>query len=135
MRFGAYIVLVISMSVVFYFLGYTSIASNLMNKQGDQFLSPQCPTDTPDCNTGVIDKIILLGGVALAGTAIASLIGGFGVLYIIPMLILMAILEYFIFPFSFIIDNSLDPMIGTPLILFLNMFTILSIVNFIRGGV
>jgi hypothetical protein len=71
--------------------------------------------------------------IAIAGFAV-SLLTGFGAMYIMPLLMLLAFLNYVVFPISFIADPLLPAYVKYPLFAFFNIIGILAYVSFIRGG-
>lgn len=72
----------------------------------------------------------------LGVSAVASfLLGGasFSAVYIIPLFILGVLANVFVIPSAFFFDNSLG-FIGTVLGLIMNLWLMLAIVNFMKGG-
>jgi hypothetical protein len=131
MRFTAYIIFVFSVSLVLYFLGYGPIV-NVFNSRGGSILNIDCPEGTPFCT----DNNVILGAifsvVLLAVGALILLITGFSAMYIIPAVILIAVLNFLIFPFDFIF--SAPTYISVPIVAFFNIISVLAVLNFIRGG-
>lgn len=149
MRLETYIMLMFSISIVFYFLGYTSPLMMVLNNQGctqaqidaaaiagtslscsitpSSFLTVLASNMTSD------NAIAALLGIAVIGAAV--LLSGFGAIYIIPLMMLLAFMNYVVFPISFIFDPLLPAIIKYPLIVFFNLLMILSIISFTRGSV
>jgi len=77
---------------------------------------------------------VLIGMTLVAGT-VGALFGGFGSMYIIPMIILAAILNWFVFPLGFIVGTGVLPdFLSVPLVVVFNVLMILAVVTFVRGG-
>ena len=136
MRFATYVFLLLSISIVFYFLGNTSILSDILSRQGDK------PID-PANILGLLASEILSGGLNTLGpligvasiAAVVSLLGGYSATFIIPLLILLIVLNYTIFPLSFLLSPDLPALIKIPLWVTFNILTILALLDFVRGRV
>lgn len=143
MRLGAYVFLLFSISVILHFLGYQDVLSYIFDMHQNGIMEISCTQEqqAEGC-VGIINLILevilsptgVLTTIGLAGLFVAALITGFSAMYLIPLLILLAILNLLVFPFSFIFDGTMPVLISTPLILFFNFLTILTITNFVRGG-
>jgi len=138
MRFAAYVILLFSISAMAYFFGFPSILlylyenngsgnldmTSFINSMADTILNPENGTAT-----------LLLGGIILASTLATFLGGGYLAVYLVPMLILMAVLNLVVFPLSFIFDAALPLEFKVLISGFFNVLTVLAAVGFIRGNV
>jgi hypothetical protein len=116
--------------------------------QGSGFLTAVSndPMGTNQPNNNIVDRIIaflstggtgqvVIGTVITAVvTSIAILLSGFGAIYIIPVIILIAVVNLFL-PSLAYITTGMPTLLAIPLTLFLNLLLFLAIVNFIRGGI
>lgn len=84
-------------------------------------------------DTVLSDIGLLALGIITAVGVVASLLAGFGATFLIPLLILTAIMTYVVFPISFIFDPSLPILLKAPVLVLFNILTIFSIVDFMRG--
>ena len=145
MRLGAYLILMFSLSIGLYMFGEVPVVMALTSSYNLQGGSTLMVGVSSGANVGqlqnnaVIDKIVsvLIPTVGVTGilAATAVLFMGFGAIYIIPVLIVVALLNLFIFPFSFLVTGTMPDFIAMPLAIFLNLLLVLSIVSFVRGGV
>lgn len=72
--------------------------------------------------------------IAAAGI-LSSLLLGFSAIYVMAIIILLAILNFFVFPFGiFINDAIIDPYLQLPLLFVFNVLTVLGFTDFVRGG-
>ena len=132
MRLTAYIILLFSISFVFYLLGYTNLLTYYAEQQGgtldfDGVLKTLTQAILSD------EGLSILLGVAITGL-VATLIGGFGAMYVFPIVMLLVFANYMLFPLSFLLDQSLPEIIKLPLIVLFNLLTLLTIITFVRGG-
>lgn len=132
MRLTAYVILLFSISLVFYLLGYTNLLSYYSQHQGGtmdfvNLLKTLAQAILSD------EGISILLGVAITGL-VATLLGGFGAMYIFPILMLLTFANYLLFPLSFLLDQSLPDIVKLPLIVLFNLLTLLTIITFVRGG-
>jgi len=126
----AYIFILFGMSAVLYLFGYTSpfldivshtqgnIATDLLNQFMLLFTSEEFLT-------------------FLGLSAVVSFFSGgsnFSVTYLIPILMLLAMLNFFVLPTSFILSMEVDPFIKFLVGGFLNLFLVFAMLEFIRGG-
>jgi hypothetical protein len=136
-----------SMSLVLYFMGFSSPLLYLWNNQGAHALEPVCdPATQLNCqNTGVLNRLtmailpsgdlLIAGLIALAITGlVASLLGGFSAMFIIPLLIVSAVAVYLVLPFSFIFSMAMPDEIRIPLFVFMNIITVIAFIDFVRGS-
>jgi hypothetical protein len=81
-------------------------------------------------------SLALIGLSALIGFAFARIIaGGFSVMYIIPLIMLLAILNYVVFPLSFIFDAGFPEELKIIFVVFFNLLTVLVGLGFVRGSI
>jgi hypothetical protein len=148
MNFTNFVYLSISIALVFYFMGAGPMVQ-LYNQQGGGFLKLSCPADNlaygsisnatgtytnpPSACTNTffaqLSTVLLIG----IGGIVAGILLGFSAMFIIPVMLLWAFITLFVFPFSFLLDPSMPPMIIIPLTVILNAITGLALLNFIRG--
>jgi hypothetical protein len=144
-----YLVLIFSLAVVFYFMGYQSPLLEVLANQGctqseleaaeAAGVSINCAMDVQSFVAKLASNITTdtslqgLIGVAIIGFAV-SLLTGFATMYIIPLIMLMVFLNYVVFPISFIADPLLPDMVKIPLFVFFNLLGIMAIVSFVRGS-
>lgn len=116
-------------------MGYQPIIS-VMSEKGSSILNIACtgestPLEVLQCQ----DQHVVVGAtmfwLLLAGV-LATLLTGFSAMYVIPIIILIAVLEFFMFPLSFLF--SLPDLLLHPILAFFNIITALSVINFVRGG-
>lgn len=145
MRLGAYVLMLFSMSLVFFLMGYDplllSSANSYSQSMNNTYTAQGGSTLTEGGVIGAMAGVTLEPNIAIAtiiGALVAayaaSLVMGFSAIYIIPMAILIGILNLLIFPISFIVDPSVPQIISIPAVVLMNIFLILSILSFVRGG-
>ena len=133
MKFANYIYFLVGISLVLYFMNQQSILMYVYENQGGQ------PLEIMNILSLMADMILteegitLLLGVAVTGI-VATFLGGYGATFLVPMIILLAVLNYLVFPFSFLIDPATPVIISIPLTLLHNVFQLLAVVDFISGG-
>lgn len=130
MRLTGYILLLFSISLVLYYLGYGPII-NIFTERGAQPLSITCETGETFCT----DSTVVLGAiiaVTLGASVLVTLVAGFSAIYIVPLLLLIALLNFVMFPFDFIM--SAPEAISIPILTLFNILTVLAVLNFVRGG-
>lgn len=134
MRFGAYVMLMFSIALVMYLLGFQSILLYIWTNQNENALEHKDVLTEIAHSITSEEGLQLLLGIAVIGV-VATLLGGFGATFLVPLLILLVVLNYVVFPISFLIDPNVPAIIRIPAIIFINILTILSILDFIRGRV
>jgi hypothetical protein len=112
----------------------------LFNQQGNGFL---------DFNSilNIITSSILNGasgtgplaviGLGLVASAATAMILGFSALFVIPIVMLIALLNFLVFPLSFLVTAPNDPVASAfyvPFVVFMNILCVLALASFIRGG-
>lgn len=135
MRFSGYVLLLFSISLVFYLMGFKSVLLvTLFDNQGGDAFEPQGFLGKVAEGTLAPQNAIALLGIGVVATLAVSLVAGYAAIYIIPMAILIMILNFVVYPFSFIIDPATPDIIKFPLVVFFNILSILALLSFIRGG-
>lgn len=80
----------------------------------------------------------LLGAmlVVLAAAGIlANLLLGFSAIYVLPIVIIIALMNFFVLPYGIFINPAIiDPSLGIIIIFLLNVFQALAVADFVRGG-
>lgn len=125
-----YVFILFGISAVLYFFGYTS-----------PFLDIVTNTQR-DIAVGLLNQFILIFTSAtflaiLGVSAVASYFTGgsnFSVTYLIPILLIMSMLNFFVLPTSFILAMEVDPIIKFLVGGFLNIFLAFALLEFVRGG-
>lgn len=150
MRLSSYIFLLFSIGLIFYFMGYTSPLLYMFNTQGGRAITISCNSDQlseaefDECKNKALlnvmlsnltsdENLRLLLGLSILGL-LTTFLGGFGAVYIVPIILALTFLNYVIFPISFIFDPSFPAIIGVPMITLFNLLAIMAVVNFVRGG-
>ena len=143
MRLSAYVMLLFSISLVFYMMGNQPIMLKMFDSQGNSTLgtTPVSPEEVRDGDppldgdgTSILGLILLaLGGLTVLGI-ITGQIGGFAAIYIIPFILLFMLMNFFVFPLDFIMAEDVPEFIKYPIAVFFNLLLILAVLSFIRGG-
>lgn len=137
MRLGAYVFLLFSLSVMCYLFGYPSILLFMYNNNGEA--NQDLPSLISNMAAAFLNPSNGLALLAVAGLAVSVLAaflgGGYIAIYLVPMIILVFILNFVIFPLSFIFDSALPTTIKVILVSFFNLLTILAGTSFVRGSV
>lgn len=145
MGLTTYIFILFGISIAFYFAGYQPLLFQLF----------QCPAaGTPGggglaaCSEiqnpfsgGIINQIFALitNPAFLISIGLAAFVpfltgGNFSVLYVIPIAILFALSNFLILPTSFLLSVNMPVEISVILLGFMNLWLMLIVVEFIRGG-
>lgn len=130
MRFVAYVIMLFSFSVILYYMGYGPIIT-IFEEKGAAPLSISCPAGNPFCT----DTTVVIGAmifIILSAGILVTLVSGFSSFYIVPLLLLIAVLNFVIFPFNFIMSAPTE--LAVPVMVFMNILTVLAVLNFVRGG-
>lgn len=127
-----------SISLVLYLMGYSSLIINTYAEHAKESSSSGF-LEISDVLRIMANAVLSPSGLQLlligAVAALSSLLlGGFGSMYIVPMMLLLSILNLFVFPFSFIVSASIPSYVSIPLVVFINLLTLLCITTFVRGG-
>lgn len=153
MRFSAYVLFLVSISLPLYMVGYTNVVNEFLSPKqitstgteftlGNQTLSISCSSGDPYCqntpSSSNISIMWLLFAILLGAGVLAALLGGFSAMYIIPALIIIAIVNLVVMPYSFLFDPSIPESVFNflfiPLIAIFNIITVLAVIDFVRGG-
>lgn len=137
-RFSTYALFMTALTIILYFMGSPSIITALQasNSWGSA-INPTCDNDPLCASKSNNNSIVgaMLAGVALAGVALAGFLLGFSAIYVLALVIVIAILNFFVFPIGiFITPEVIDPYIGFPLLFLFNVIEVLAITDFVRGG-
>lgn len=134
MRLGAYILLMFSISLVFYLMGYKSVALQALYdaQAGGTF---DISVFIGKLAEGALAPQNALGTVlALIAGAAATLVMGYAAVYIIPLAFLLIFLNTVVYPFSFVIDDAMPNEVKVPLVVLFNLLSIMAVLSFTRGG-
>lgn len=140
MRLWTYTIIMFAISAVLYMMGYSSILGSM----GSSILIASSNTATSVNplsiltmwnNDGSVFDIIMVFLVVLIGAGVITQSLGFGSFYIFPAIIFFAVMNFIVFPFSFILDPNVDmPVIlKIPIIALFNIMLVMAIISFIRG--
>jgi len=148
MRWVAFVILMISIVIVFRYLGDQSIYDLMISKGSNNVQLVNC-----DLGTAAVDPVQFFNGVCnkqgtiLAGMlvilAAASLalraITGFAAIYLVPLVFLLIFLNFFVFPVGIILGTdsatTIPVDISLTLRLIFNALYVLAIISFVRGNV
>ena len=142
MRFSSYIIFLTCVGIVLYFMGYTPLVS-IFNEKGTGLVTLTCQLPDTAISIQSLDQLqpncdsqtVVMGAIFMLITVVAIIVGlitGFSALYIIAAVILMAVVDFFVFPMSFLL--SAPDLIRYPSLVLYNALTVLAAVSFIRGG-
>jgi len=141
MRLVAFVILMFSMAVVFYFMGFQSPLLSVYSAQGGQNINPASFLQL--LGQSILNNAAAAGllGLAIAATSVAALIlSGYSAIYLIPIIFLGAVLNLLVFPISSVLGQcnttacSTPPELSIPLIVFFNLLWLLTLLGFARGG-
>jgi len=132
MRLEAYVIFMFSFTVVAYFFGYQSPLLSVFTSQGGV---PLAPVDIlGHFATSFMNDLTLATIISVTITGlVASLMGGFSITFLIPLLLAASILNWVVFPIQEVVSQTTEPMIQIPLLVFINLFTIFALLDFVRG--
>ena len=145
MRLTAYATLLLSINIVFYLFGYTSLAGYYINTIRD-FTNSSSATPVLNIHDTVKyigatilnpDSIPLLFGIVTGGVAISvvALITGFSAMYLVPLIVVLLLSNIIFLPISFIFDPTMPFFLKLILMMIFNLLTALTAVQVIgRGG-
>lgn len=138
MRFFGYVILLFSISAFLYLMGYGPIYKYFGQDPGDTSHSDRgtpykvaCPASNIFCTDTTILIGVMIAAVLGAG-ALVALGGGFAAFYIVPLILLIALLNFVIFPFDFVF--MLPAPLSVILVVLLNILTVFALLSFTRGG-
>ena len=143
MGLGTYLIVLFGISVVFYLMGYApagvQMISAFASSTGVDLATGQTTADfgATVLNTllGIFTNPVFLISVGLA--SVASFLGGgnnFSVMYLIPIIILVAFANLFLMPSAVFYDVTLPVEMRLILAVFFNLWLVLAIIGFVRGG-
>lgn len=127
--FKVYVFLLFGISVGLYFVGYTSPLLQLATTTNEDISIALL-----NSFIGIFTNVTFLA--ILGATSVASYLtsgGNFSVTYLFPIFLIMAMLNFFILPTSFILAMELDPVIKIIVAGFMNLLLGMAMVEFIRG--
>jgi hypothetical protein len=132
MKITAYVLLIFGISLSLYLLGYPSVFLALISQVG----SEQPITSTLFTSLiAVFTNPVFLIGAAFAGiTGFLTGGGNFSVIYMIPLLMLIAIANVFVLPTAYLLQMDMNPIIQLIINGFMNTLLMLTIIEFVRGG-
>jgi hypothetical protein len=134
MRLSSYILILFAITLLFYLGGYQPTAWETLQSSA---------VGTGGLNINSIINMIysIFTNPAFLLILIGSMVTGFllsgsnfSVIYIIPIFILLVVVNLFVFPTSFLFDEALPVLMKVVIGMLFNIFLILSVVEFIRGG-
>lgn len=127
--FRVYVMLLFGISVALYMMGYTSPLLQLDTTTGGDIAVALL-----NSFLGIFTNVTFLA--ILGATSVASYLtsgGNFSVTYLFPIFLIMAMLNFFILPTSFILAMEIDPFIRIIVAGFMNLMLGMAMVEFIRG--
>ena len=150
MRFSAYILFLLAVTLPLYIFGYGNAISTIEGfrtitipfqnstvtntySMGNSTIQIACQTgdiycSSPQNNTTIMWSILAL----ILGFIGVNLLLGFAAMYVVPALIIIAIISFVVMPYSFL--SGMPWPLDVMLFAIFNTITILSVVDFIRGG-
>jgi hypothetical protein len=149
MRFSAYVMFLLAVSLPLYFLGYNSVVGEFITPHpittgnaslnfapGNQTIQIGCDTGDPYCQQQQSQPSVLWIFLALLLGAfiLATLLTGFAAMYVIPAIILIGVVNLVVLPYSFIQTSGMPLVISIPLLVIFNFITVIASVDLVRGG-
>jgi hypothetical protein len=148
MRFAAWVFFTVSISLVLYMMGYTPVAGPFATGNSGEFLAsgnntvvptqcidPSDPNCQPISGTNGFNILsptgLLITGLVAASAIFVLFFANFSAIYIIPLVILGLLVNFFIIPWSFIMGAPIE--IQTAGMVIFNIMTLLAMINFVRG--
>jgi len=141
MRLSYYFVLIFTMQLGLYLIGYQAPLMQLFTNQSGSMSGAGLLNTLASAVTSDAGVVTLLG---LAGLVLASLFLGFSAMFIIPLSILLAISNLFVFPTQFLFGASCGafapgstcqpPFFVLPILIIMNMLLVFAYVEFVRGA-
>lgn len=133
MNISTYIFVLFSISAIFYLMGYQPIIFTT--------LAGEVGTDQPIAQTLINNFFNIFSNplflTALGITAVASFLlssANFSVFFIVPIIMLSVFANIFILPSSYLFDPNLPDFLKLFIGIFFNLFMMMAVINFIRGG-
>ena len=124
-----YIIMIFSVTVMFWIGGFTSpILGNPTSTYSE--LNPASLWDS------IISWVFSWNGALTVGISVATaaVVGGLNLLVIVPFALLMVLVNLIAFPTQYFASSGLPVEISVPMTLFFNLATFLVAVNFVRSG-
>lgn len=136
MRLTAYVMLLFSITAVLYFIGYNNLTTTLLAQgtnpqQSNDIITSLTANITNEANARAV---LGVGAIVGVGIILTLLTGGFASMYLIPMIFMMCILNFIVFPLNFLLDATLPIELRYLLVVFFNLLTVLSTLSFVRSG-
>ena len=140
MRLGSFVLLGFALGVILYLMGSGPLVNVFEQQKGTDLLSFVSSDCAHNGNTDISASAcrdnktligLFLGFLTLAGIATA-LLTGFSAIYYLPIIFLVSVFTFFIFPFDFIL--SAPSPLNYILVAFFNIVMVLAGLSFIRGG-
>jgi hypothetical protein len=125
-----YVMLLFGISIGLYLSGYTSPLLQIATTT-----NADISVALLNSFLGIFTNVTFLA--ILGATAVASYLtsgGNMSITYLFPIFLIMALMNFFILPTSFILALELDPFIKILVAGFLNLMLGLAMVEFIRSG-
>jgi hypothetical protein len=144
MRLTTYFIIMFSIELMLYFMGYPTFMNGLWAIFQGQ-IDPATIFSSLVQAVATTNPLTLLLGGAIVGVAVLA---GFSAMFIIPMMILLSLLNYVVIPTSFFLPAGCSSpasaallgavcqpdSLGLVVIIFLNICTLLTYVEFVRGS-
>ena len=137
MSLKTYVFILFGISIALFFVGYKPLLWSMM----------QCSTTSTTCvptgnfATTILNQLISLitNPGFLLGTSLALFVpfiigGSFSVYYVIPIIIIETIANFLLLPTDFLLQSTLPPEMQMIILGFMNLFLLLTIIEFVRGG-
>jgi hypothetical protein len=142
MRLTNYLFLIFSISVIFHLAGYQSAIPLFNTGEGvmNQSINGSKPivlqTDLISSLGRIISTPEGLGlvGIIIGSAIVTTVLGGFGTVYIAPMIMLFFVLDLFAFPVFSLATDGLTSFLALPIVVLLNILGVLAVLSFVRGG-
>jgi len=142
MRFTAYVMLMICLSLVLFFMGGSPLVHIYNSEAGanGEFvqINNPCDIDDTECNQQYEGALLQSFGSVIAAGALGvvlSLILGYSAMYVIPLVMILVILNFFVFPVSELFGTLSEfSYLYIPIVVIYNVLTVLAIAHFVRGS-
>lgn len=129
-----YVMLIFSISAVFYMMGYHGAMWDTFSSAGGIGSTEPISSTIMSSMFAIFSDWRLLAMIGAVSVS-AWLLGGssFSVMFFIPLLMLSAVLNYFVLPTSFLFDSTLPDVLRIGVAVFFNILLLLTMLEFIRG--
>lgn len=125
-----YVYLILGMSIALYLAGYAPPFVALMQNFNQENIAQVLINSF----LAIFTNPIFLISLGIAGISSFVSAGNFSIMYIFPILMIVALLNFFVIPTSFLLQADLPDAFKLIASTFINVTMSLAIVNFIRGG-